>query len=253
MTSYCRTPLTFSAHQKNRVGDSKFSALTSDHMGWLLCDGRTLSVSEFQFLFDLIGYSFGGSGTQFQLPNAAGKVPGAIGVGRDQNLSTFSTILGVSTGEYMHQLTIPEMPSHNHGTTGTGGQIATNNSTSIEYTKISTIVSTTGVTDLGHAHGYIASFDTNHENAVSLTNSGNNQGVYNATTNTGYANLNDPGHIHDVFDPGHRHTMNPAGGDARHNNVQPTIFMGNMFIYCGRVNYPSFLAGYPYTIGQNIY
>jgi len=252
MTSYCRTPLTFSAHQKNRVGDSKFSAVTSDHMGWLLCDGRTLSKTEFQFLFDLIGYSFGGSGSQFQLPNAAGKVPGAIGVGRDQNMSTFSTILGVSTGEYMHRLTIAEMPSHNHGTGG-GGQIATNNSTSFVSTGITVLTSTTGVTDSGHAHGYIASYDTNHENAVSLTNSGNNQGVYAATTNTGYANINDPGHTHNINDPTHAHTLNPAGGDANHNNVQPTIFMGNMFIYSGRVNYPSFLSGYPYTIGQNIY
>lgn len=138
MTSYCRTPLTFSAHQKATVGDSKFSAVTNDHMGWLLCDGRTLSVSQFQFLFDVIGYSFGGSGTQFQLPNAAGKVPGAIGVGRDQNLSTFSTILGTSTGEYMHKLTIAEMPSHNHGTAG-GGQIATNNSTSFVSTGITVL------------------------------------------------------------------------------------------------------------------
>ena len=125
MTSYCRTPLTYSAHQKPSVGDSKFSAVTSDHLGWVLCDGRLLSVTQFQFLYNLIGYSFGGSGTQFRLPNARGRVPGAIGTGSDQNNSTFTAILGLSTDEYMHQLTIGEMPSHNHGVSTSGGQVAT--------------------------------------------------------------------------------------------------------------------------------
>jgi len=99
MTSQCRTPLTFSAHQKPTVGDSKFSAVTSDHMGWMLCNGRTVAVTDFQFLFNIIGYSFGGSGTQFMLPNPQGKTPGAIGQGTDINNSTFTTVLGQRAGE----------------------------------------------------------------------------------------------------------------------------------------------------------
>lgn len=256
MTSQCRTPLTFSAHQKPTVGDSKFSAATSDHMGWMLCDGRTVAISDFQFLFNVIGYSFGGSGTQFTLPNPGGKTPGVIGRGTDANNSTFTTVLGQSNGEYIHRLTIPEMPSHNHGVDGGLGAVAANNSTSMEFTGISTTeVSTTQIYDAGHTHGYVRTNDTNHDNAnaLSVTSSANNQGTFNGTTATGAANLVDPAHRHPIIDRQHAHSLNPAGGDVPHNNLSPTLYMGNMFIYCGIVNWPSFTLGYPYTPGRNIY
>jgi len=254
MTSQCRTPLTFSAHQKPTVGDSKFSAATSDHMGWMLCDGRTVAISDFQFLFNVIGYSFGGSGTQFTLPNPGGKTPGAVGTGTDSNNSTFTTVLGQTAGEYIHKLTIAEMPSHNHGVNNSISQSSFNNSTSMEYTGISsTEVSTTQIYDAGHSHGYRQTYENNHENAVSLTNSANNSGAFAGTTATGAASLVDPAHKHPIIDKQHSHTLNPAGGDVPHNNVPPTLYMGNMFIYCGIVNWPGFTLGYPYTPSRNLY
>jgi hypothetical protein len=50
-------------------------------------------------------------------------------------------------------------------------------------------------------------------------------------------------------DPTHSHVLNPAGGDKAHNNVQPTIGMGNMFIYSGKVN----LGSFPYTTGTLLF
>jgi DNA modification methylase len=32
-------------------------------MGWLKCDGRGLSTTDYNFLFQVIGYKFGGSGS----------------------------------------------------------------------------------------------------------------------------------------------------------------------------------------------
>ena len=256
MTSQCRTPLTFSAHQKPTVGDSKFSAATSDHLGWMLCDGRTVTVSDFQFLFNIIGYSFGGSGTQFALPNPRGKTPGAIGQGTDSNSSTFTTIMGQTAGEYIHKLTIAEMPSHNHGVNNSISQSSFNNSTSMEYTGISTTeVSTAVIVDPGHAHGYRRTYENNHDNAnaLGITSSANNSGAFDSTSGSATTGVTDSGHRHAIIDRQHAHTLNPAGGDVPHNNVPPTLYMGNMFIYCGIVNWPGFTLGYPYTPGRNIY
>jgi microcystin-dependent protein len=253
MTSYCRTPLTFSAHQKATVGDTKFSAVTSDHMGWMKCDGRLVNITDFQFLFNVIGYSFGGSGTQFRLPNPAGRVPGAVGTGTDINNSTFTALMGLSTGEYVHRLTIAEMPSHNHGVNGTD-QSSYNNSTSIEYTNISTTeVSTTKITDGGHRHGYTTYLDTNRGYVAAGEDDGILANTQSLSTATSFANIQDPGHKHPIIDKQHAHTLHHAGDDVPHNNVQPTLFMGNMFIFNGIVNYPSFTTGYPYTPGKNIW
>ena len=233
--------MAFGAHEKATVGDVKFSVTKWDHMGWMLCDGRTLNVSDFYFLFSMIGYSFGGSGTQFRLPNPAGRVPGVLGTGHDSNpvYSTITMALGSTIGEYQHKLLMGEMPSHNHGVNGVN-QISTNNSTSTEYTGLSVLTSTTGVYDSGHTHNGTTDSAGWSASAVSIfpgTDLGaDNDGTHNHTftTNSGNANIVDPGHRHPVSDPGHRHTLNPAGMDEYHNNIQPTIGMGNMFIYNGR-------------------
>jgi microcystin-dependent protein len=242
MTSYIRQIFTLSAHQKATVGDTKFSVIPNDHLGWLLCDGRTVNVADFRFLFNVIGYSYGGSGTTFDLPDPAGRIPAVTGTGTDSNLSTLTVSLGTNIGEYVHQLSILEMPSHNHGVAG-GGQISSNNSTSMVSTNIT-------LTDPQHRHtgttdaaGYTPSF-TGVGTLGGQTNVADDGGSHTHTFTT---NLNSTGMI--LVDPTHSHSINPAGGDKAHNNVQPMTGMGNMFIYCGRVNYGSF----PYTRGTNIY
>ncbi len=45
-------------------------------MGWLICDGRQLSVAQYSPLYSLIGVNFGGDGrTYFNLPNLTGYSP----------------------------------------------------------------------------------------------------------------------------------------------------------------------------------
>jgi microcystin-dependent protein len=42
--------------------------------GWLLCNGQSLPISQYQILFSLIGTTFGGDGqTTFQIPNLNNK------------------------------------------------------------------------------------------------------------------------------------------------------------------------------------
>ena len=233
MTSYIRQVFTLSAHQKPTVGDTKFSVVPTDHMGWLYCDGRSLPVSSYVFLYNVIGYSYGGSAitSTFNLPNPAGRVPAATGTGTDVNSSTFRVALGSTIGEYVHQLSIAEMPSHNHGVAG-GGQGASNNSTSLVSTGIY-------LTDPGHTHGYKAPNPAQPQALSGSAVSVNDRDLSTTTSFTGII-LNDPKHAH---------TLNPAGGDKAHNNVQPTIGMGNMFIYSGKVN----LGSFPYTTGTLLF
>jgi microcystin-dependent protein len=239
MTSYIRSPYTLSAHQRPIVGDQKTSAQNADHMGWLKCDGRTLSKNDFFFLFQVVGYNFGGSGDTFYLPDARGKVPGLNGPYTDINGNSDNFVFGTTRGEYEHKLTIPEMPSHNHGVANRTQDIS-NNMTSLEFTGQT-------LTDPKHTHGYTA---TNSDNntvidtvLVGGTESDANSGTTPATTGESLTGIT-------LNDPKHAHRLNPAGGDEYHNNIQPTIVIGNIFMYSGKPNYPRFAV--PFQALTNI-
>ena len=75
--------------------------------GWLICNGASLSTATYASLFAIIGYVYGGSGANFNLPNLAGNVP--IGPG-----GSIGASVGASGGSSTHTLTTAEMPSHNH-------------------------------------------------------------------------------------------------------------------------------------------
>jgi microcystin-dependent protein len=220
MTSMIRDYSNFSAHQRPIIGDTKTSTQQEDHMGWLVCDGRTLKVADFYMLWSVIGYKFGGSGATFNVPKAQGMIPGFQGQGTDVNLSTNTFALGSIIGEYAHRLTIAEMPTHNHGVSGAG-------TTGSDQT-MSTLIT---LNDPGHTHG------------LDLANNGVGSGVGTANvvvggatdTSTASANANIT-----LNNPTHSHTIYAAGGSNYHNNIQPTLVIGNMFMYSGKTNYPAF-------------
>lgn len=78
--------------------------------GWLLCQGQSLSVSEYQALYSVIGNTYGGDSVKFNLPNLMGRVP--IGQGTGTGLT--ARTLGQSDGFATVTLTDATMPSHNH-------------------------------------------------------------------------------------------------------------------------------------------
>jgi microcystin-dependent protein len=86
----------------------QFAAATAP-TGYLLCQGQSVSTTTFASLFDVIGYTYGGSGSSFTIPNLKGRVP----VGLDTAQTEFD-VLGETSGAKTHTLTVTEMPEHTH-------------------------------------------------------------------------------------------------------------------------------------------
>ena len=223
----------FTAHNVLRptVGDSKMSFTDLDHCGWIKCDGRLVNVADFNNLFEVIGYVFGGSGSQFKLPDMRGRVPGAAGAGLvlDDAGRTLSTrARGQYAGEEVHLLNRNEMPDHTHGSVTVSG-----NTDGSGFTGSST----TGIT----------SNDNPPTSGLFTQSSGGNQSATGLDDSPGEMNLANAGDLV-LTDPGHSHVIGKTGGGAVHNNMQPTLFLGNAFIYTGLYNY----GARPLALGVDI-
>lgn len=192
--------------QTHQIGDLKFSAHELDHHGWLICDGRSLSRTEYAELYEVVGISFGANDSAtFKIPDMRGRVAGGIGDGP----ATTNRPLGTAVGEETHTLTVEEMPTHNHEVTDPGHAHS--------------------ITDPGHTHSYVNQSGTANP-AVSATtmNVADDNYVTNTTgtSTTGITvNTNTTGI-----------TTVTEGNSLPHNNMQPTLFIGNMFIYAPSVN-----------------
>jgi microcystin-dependent protein len=169
--------------QGHHIADMKYSAHAEDHLGWMKCDGRSLSRDEYADLFAIVGTSFGSdNATTFNLPDIRGRVPGAVGNGSGLT----SRSLGQTTGTETHTLTVAQMPSHAHT-----------------------------ITDPGHTHSYVNNTnDQNTDNAFASETAAD-QADLSATTGSSTTGI----------------TVNNNGGGNAFNIMQPTLFIGNLFIY----------------------
>jgi microcystin-dependent protein len=93
------------------VGEIRMFAGTYAPYGWSFCNGASLSIANFEALFNLIGTTYGGDGQQtFQLPNLQSRVP--VHMGTSNIGGTY--IIGQPGGVETVTLTTQQMPSHNH-------------------------------------------------------------------------------------------------------------------------------------------
>jgi microcystin-dependent protein len=103
--------------------------------GYLVCAGQSVLVADYGGLHGIIGYTYGGSGASFNLPDLRGRVIAGLDIdsgGLTNRLTTASaanldgTVLGANNGNpgdagrgtngaQEHQLTESELPSHSHG------------------------------------------------------------------------------------------------------------------------------------------
>lgn len=91
------------------VWEIKAFAWTSIPSWYLVCNWASLSVSQYSELFAVIWYRYWWSWDYFNLPNLKGRVP----VWYDWGDTCFDSIW-YKNWEKEHQLTVSEMPAHNH-------------------------------------------------------------------------------------------------------------------------------------------
>lgn len=80
-------------------------------VGWALCNGQLLPISQYTALFSLLGTQFGGNGqSNFALPNLQGNGPMDQGSGAGLT----PRVMGETNGETAVTLLTTQMPSHAH-------------------------------------------------------------------------------------------------------------------------------------------
>ena len=90
---------------------------------WLVCEGQSIATASYPDLFSLIGYSFGGAGASFNLPDTRSKFL----AGYDATGAAEYQTIGAGGGSNSVSLSKDELPQHKHtvNTTTTDGGIIT--------------------------------------------------------------------------------------------------------------------------------
>lgn len=92
-----------------------FAGPVSPDPNWLLCDGASLYIPDYDPLFQIIGWTYGApDATHFNLPDLRGRVIIADGTGPGLSPRTQGDIIG----EENHTLTVAELASHSHADSG---------------------------------------------------------------------------------------------------------------------------------------
>ena len=201
------------------VGDIKQSIRATDFEGWLLCNGGEISIYQYPELYSLMGSTFGSAAPGFfKLPDARGRVLGTV----QQSTGTSYWCVGQSPGEETHTLIVEEIPSHTHTVSDPGHVHAITDPSHAH-----------AITDPTHSHTYLGvnsqgaasgldnvaensprPTETSGSSATGISINNNTTGITVNTNTTGITNQN-------------------TGGGLPHNNMQPTLFIGNTFIYSG--------------------
>ena len=189
---------------------------------WMLLNGASVATATYPLLFALFGYSYGGSGANFTLPNLTeGKLP----IGR--GLTNF-TSLASTGGEINHGLVTTEIASHAHsdtlafaasahGHTSSAGMTSDDSHTHTMTNALSAgdLVVTIGTApftvnnDLGSTGDTTSSATSTHGHSGSLVVDANTSGISGSGS------------------------VSSAGSGTAHNNMQPYIVIGGWLVKFG--------------------
>lgn len=85
--------------------------------GYLLRDGKSYPTAEYNRLFKVIGYKYGGAGANFNVPDSRGRVIVGAGAGPGLTVRT----IGAKEGAETIALSTAQLASHSHTQTPVGG------------------------------------------------------------------------------------------------------------------------------------
>lgn len=90
-------------------------------LGWALCQGQLMAISQNDALFALIGTTYGGDGqTTFALPNLAGRIP----LHQGQGPGLAPRTMGEQAGTETVTLSASQIPAHTHALIGNSAAAA---------------------------------------------------------------------------------------------------------------------------------
>lgn len=204
------------------MASGRGTAHTQDGV-WLLCDGAELDVTEYQDLFNAIQYTFGGSGTKFNLPDLRRRV--SVGksasdtLGANEGSTVTNRLLTHNhTGAaHKHNLSAHthSVPGHKHlitsGSTlrieSTTAKPSGGHTTNISHNHAETTTSVpynttnTATNNLTHTHTYT------HSHTGQNTDPGGVDHIHSASASTDY-----PDHAHWFGDIGIRNMYDSGDG-----------------------------------------
>ena len=221
------------------VGSIQMYAGGTSPNTWLLCDGSSLSTSGYPELFSAIGYTYGGSGASFSVPDLRGRVPVGAGTGAQMGATGTGIInggtalttrnLGVFGGDERMQTHTHVQNAHTHTQNAHGHDLGGGQSFGVNF---------------GANSGGAATFGLN----AGVINQGTYQGPYSATANTA-TNQNTT-------------ATNQNAGSGSSENMPPFVVtnyiikarpdvsqLSSYFNNSGTVNIPT-VSGFPATPAQ---
>jgi len=105
------------------IGEVRMFAFGRAPVDWLLCDGSTKRISDYDFLFAAIGTTYGGDGAEtFCLPDLRGRVPVHQGQGAGASGALSNRNIGSQGGSEKVTLQVAHIPAHTHAFEVSGDQ-----------------------------------------------------------------------------------------------------------------------------------
>jgi microcystin-dependent protein len=209
------------------LGEIRIFAGNYAPAGWLLCQGQTLQVSQYQALFAVIGDQYGGDGTvTFGLPDLRGRTV----IGEGQGVDLTNRTLGEKDGEETVTLDASEIPSHAH---------------TLPQPQVTVTTNGKATADLYAYNGNANSKPVTSGSSLAIVNDGARSPTLYNTVNTGNApntklnaqsiqNITVPAPQVDVALPA---TTGAIGAGNAHDNMMP--FIALTYIICVSGYFPS--------------